>query len=148
MERVLDTGGMPTHRERSSASDVQRDRALLRDALPAVLALVVIQVGLGVAVSGSSEGGWSLLWWLLPLLPAAWLGWAQSRSVRRADEFQRVQQLAAMAVGFGVMLMLSLAGGLLAAAGIGGQVRWLQITFIGGLAAWLVSLAVAERGTR
>jgi len=77
---------------------------------------------------------------LLPVLPAMWLGWIQARSLGRADEFQRVAQLEALAVGFGVAMFLSLVGGLLVGAGAGTGAQFLQITFIGGIVAWAAAL--------
>ena len=71
------------------------------------------------------------------------------RSLRRADEFQRVHQLTALAVGFAATVMLSLAGSLLVAGtGSGDQAQWLQITFIGGVLSWLAALAVVTRRDR
>jgi hypothetical protein len=39
------------------------------------------------------------------------LVWAQLRSLRRADEFERVMQREAMAIGFGAVIVVALAGG-------------------------------------
>lgn len=127
---------------RTSTSDVVRRRAFFRDVVPAVTFLVVTQ---GSLVLLDPDGGAStrnLVWSLLPLLPACWLGWAVLRSLERADELQRVVQLQAMAIGFGACVLLSLAGGLLDAAGIGTASQWLQITFIGGVLAWVGALGV------
>lgn len=127
-----------------SASDVRRQRALMRDVAPAVVALVLIEVFVMLGDPDTESGGWALLVWLLPLVPAAWLVLSQLRALRRADELQQRQQLAAMAVGFATMVMLSLAGSLLVAGSPdGNQAQWLQITFIGGILAWVAALAVA-----
>ena len=126
-----------------SASDIRRQAALTRDVVPAVVALVLIELAVTLADPDAEAGGWSLLLWMLPLLPAAWLVRSQLRALRRADELQQRQQLAAMAVGFATMVMLSLAGSLLVAGSPdGNQAQWLQITFIGGIAAWGLALAV------
>ena len=81
-------------------------------------------------------------------MPALWLVWAQLRSLRRADEYQRIAQLEAMAVGFATMIVLALVGGLLDAAGIGDPRQSLQITFIGGTLAWIAAGAVKARAAR
>ena len=97
------------------------------------------------------DGGanaWNLLWSFLPLVPAGWLVWAQLRSLRRADEYQRIVQLEAMAIGFGTVIVLSLAGGLLDGAGIGDPRQSLQVTFILGILAWIAALAIKTRQAR
>lgn len=136
----------PDH-DRRSTSDHQRDRATLREATPAVLALVAVQASL---LAGDPDGSSaaSTAWSLLPLVPFAWLVWIQVRSLRRADERQRGLQLSALAVGFGATMVLALAGGLLDGADLGSPAQSLQLTFIGGMAVWLVSLAFLSRPAR
>ncbi len=128
--------------ERPSRSDRRRNRAALSDALPAVIVLVVLQAGVEII---DPEGTANTIWSLLPLLPALWLVWAQGRNLGRADEFQRILQLEAMAIGFGATMVLALTGGLLDAADVGDPRQSLQITFIGGLLSWLAALAVKGR---
>ena len=106
---------------------------------------MVLQGSLILLNPQGGEGGWYLLWSLSPLVPALWLMWTQLRSVRRADEYQRVILLEAMSIGFGVVLLLSLVGGLLDAAGLGDPAQSLQITFIAGILAWVGALAVRLR---
>ena len=72
--------------------------------------------------------------------PAIWLGRVQWRALRRSDEFQRIAQLEAMAVGFAVAMLAALIGGLLHAADLGSTAQWLQITFIGGILTWATTL--------
>jgi len=108
-------------------------------------ALVVLQGSLILVNPQGGGGGWYFLWSLSPLIPALWLVWTQLRSVRRADEYQRVILLEAMSIGFGVVLILSLAGGLLDGAGVGDPAQSLQITFIAGILAWVGALAVKFR---
>ena len=122
---------------RTSTSDVVRRRVFLRDVAPAVTFLVAAQGSLVLLDPDGGASARNLVWSLLPLLPACWLCWALLRNLRRADEFQRVLQLQAMAIGFGACVLLSLASGLLDAAGIGTASQGLQITFIGGVLAWL-----------
>ena len=115
----------------------------MRDVVPAVVALVLVELFVTLVDLDAEAGGWALLLWMLPLVPAAWLVRSQLRAVRRADEFQRGQQLAAMAVGFAATVMLSLAGSLLVSGSADADpAQWLQITFIGGVLAWVVTLAV------
>jgi hypothetical protein len=77
-----------------------------------------------------------------PLAAALWLVWAQMRSLRRSDEYQRKVQLEAMAIGFGTVMLLALAGGLLDAAQIGDPRQSLQVTFIAGILTWIAALAI------
>ena len=122
----------------------------MRDLWPGMLALVLAQGSLIVLdpeVNGTADA-WIVAWSLLPLLPAAWLVWAQLRSLRRADEYQRTLQLEAMSIGFGAVILLALAGGLLDAADIGDPAQWLQLTFIGGILTWVTALAIKARPGR
>ena len=134
--------------ERKSTSDVARDRAALRDGLPALVALVVLQGSLVMLDPDGQASAWNVAWGILPLVPALWLVWAQVRSLRRADELQRTVQLEAMAIGFGAVVMLAFAGGVLDAAGVGDPRQSLQVTFIGGTLAWIGALAVTSRRAR
>lgn len=134
--------------QRRSASDVERDQAAMRDVAPAMVALIAVQ---GSLILLDPDGGASLanvVWSLLPLLPFAWLVWAQVRSLRRADERQRILQLSAMATGFAVVMVIALAGGLLDGAGLGSPRQSVQLVFIGGTLAWLGSLAYLLRPSR
>jgi hypothetical protein len=137
-----------TSGERRSTSDVARDRALLRDIAPGLVALVVTQGSLVVLDPDGTASGWNVVWSLLPMIPAAWLVWAQLRSLKRADEYQRVVQLEALAIGFGAVTMLALLGGLLDAAGIGDPRQSLQVTFIAGILVWIGALAVKTSRVR
>jgi hypothetical protein len=131
-----------TSENRKSLSDQARDRATIRDVVPGLVALVVVQASLVMLDPDAGASGWNLFWSLLPLLPVLWLVWAQLRSLGRADEFQRMMQLEAMAIGFGTVVVLAMTGGLLDAAGIGNPAQSLQITFIGGILAWVGALGV------
>ena len=137
-----------TNQERRSASDLSRDRALLRDIAPGLVALVVTQAGLLILDPDGNASAWNVVWSLLPMVPALWLVWAQVRGLRRADEYQRVMQLEAMAIGFGAVTMLALLGGLLDGAGIGDPRQSLQITFIVGILVWIGALAVKTSRSR
>lgn len=139
---------MPNADDRSSKSDAARSLAARRDVLPAVAALLLAQGGLMVV--DPDEGGniASVAWAMLPLIPVLWLGWAQLRALGRADELQRIVQLEAMAIGFGTMVVLAMAGGLLQAAGRGDARQSLQVVFIGGTLSWLAGFAFRSRRTR
>lgn len=127
--------------ERVSTSDLARGRATARETWPGLVALIVLQGTLLAADPGQQARGWVLAWSLSPIVAAGWLAWAQLRSLRRADELQRMVQLEALAVGFGAMCLLALAGGLLDAAGIGDPRQSLQVTFIAGVLVWSAALA-------
>jgi hypothetical protein len=137
-----------TNKERRSASDVARDKAMLRDIAPGLVALVVTQGSLVILDPDGQDGPWNVVWSLLPLLPALWLVWAQLRGLKRADEYQRVMQLEALAIGFGAVIILALLGGLLDAAGIGDPRQSLQITFIVGIVVWVGALALKSSRAR
>jgi hypothetical protein len=128
--------------ERTSRSDVMRQRAFRNDVVPAMALLVVTQGSLLLLDPDAGASVWNVVWSLLPMVPAGWLVWAQLRSLRRADEYQRLIALQAMAVGFGAVILLALLGGLLDAAGIGSAAQSLQITFIAGVLTWIGALGV------
>jgi hypothetical protein len=137
-----------TQRERRSTSDIVRDRAAVRDLAPGVVVLVALQASLVMVDPDGRSSAWNLAWSLLPLAPALWLGWAQVRGLRRADEYQRTVQLEAMAIGFGAVVLLAMTGGLLDAGGIGNPRQSLQVTFIAGILVWLAALAVKTARAR
>ena len=70
-----------TNSERRSSSDVARDRAMLRDIAPGLVALVITQGSLVLLDPDGRTSGWHVVWALLPLIPALWLVWAQLRSL-------------------------------------------------------------------
>ncbi len=80
----------------------------------------------------SVRDSWNLVWSLLPLLPVAWLVSALLRSLRRADEYQRMVQLEALAIGFATVMIVALAGSLLDVASVGDARQSLQITLSPG----------------
>jgi hypothetical protein len=134
--------------ERKSRSDRARDQAARRDILPAVVLLLAVQASL-IALDPDGRGSaGNLAWSLLPAIPAIWLVWSQLRGLRRADDRQRMMQLEAMAVGFGAVIFLSFAGGLLDAASIGSARQSLQVTFIVGTLAWVLALVIGARRQR
>jgi hypothetical protein len=135
-------------RERKSSSDVARDHAAVRDVVPALVALLVLQGSLILLNPRGDVTVGYLLWAFSPLAPALWLVWAQYRGLRRADEYQRAVQLESMAIGFGAVILLSLTGGLLDAAGIGDPRTSLQVTFTGGVLIWVSALMIRTSRAR
>lgn len=136
---------MRSEPDRVSSLERRQNKAALRDALPAVVALVASQALVASLELDVDSNRWHLLLSLTPLLPAAWLGWAQLRSLRRADEYQRIAQLEAMSVGFAVAMFVALTGGLVEGADVGSSVQFLQLTFIMGILFWVAALAIRSR---
>jgi hypothetical protein len=136
---------MHTRHHQTSEFDRRQNRAGLRDAIPAVVALVVSEVIVASLDLHGDTNRWHLAVALLPLIPASWLAWVQWRVLRRSDEFQRIAHLEALAIGFAVAMLAALTGGLLDAANVGSTAQWLQITFIGGVLGWVAALALRLR---
>ena len=86
--------------ERKSKLERRQDRAALRDAVPAVVALVVLEGIVAAFDLDADSNGWHLVISLSPLLAGVWLAWVQLRTLRRCDEYQRTMHLEAMSVGF------------------------------------------------
>lgn len=120
---------------RKSRSDLERDRAVWRDLL-AGFALLAVVFGAMFATDADGPSFASAAWSLLTLIGAVLLLRAEVRRLRRADEYPRTLQLEALAFGFAVVVLLTLAAGLLDAAGLGDPRQSLQISFIGGILAW------------
>jgi hypothetical protein len=139
--RLIDT-------ELKSASDTRRMHAAWRDAVPALALLVVTQGSLIWRNPGRPTSALGVGWALSPLIAVAWLAWSQLRVMRRADELQRLVQLKAMAIGFGVMSILMMGVALLHAAQIGDLAQQTQITLIVGVLAWVAVLAAGMRQPR
>ena len=136
---------MSSESNRVSNLERRQSRAALRDALPAVVALVASEALVASLELDADSNRWHLVVSLIPLLPAAWLGWVQLRSLRRSDEFQRIAQLEAMSVGFAAAMFVALTGGLLEAADVGSSTQFLQLTFIVGILCWVAALAIRLR---
>lgn len=134
--------------DQTSQSDRERNRAEMRDSLPAVALLVAAQGVLLVLEPGRRADAGNLVWAFLSLLGLLGLVWAQQRSLRRADEYQRIVKLEAMAVGFAVFVVLAFGAGLLDGMGYGNPRQSFQITSIAGVLAWTAALAVKTRRAR
>ena len=133
-----------TQSSRESRSDVERKRAAWRDALPGLAVLALAAVAMFVFdVPGPNAG--TGVWAVLMLAATGLLMWAEVRSLQRADEYQRMLQLQALAVGFAVVVVLLQVASLLVAAQLMDARQGLQISFIGGLVAWLGVRALKAR---
>jgi hypothetical protein len=124
---------------RDSTSDLRRGRAELWDWLPAVASLVVLSVISELRAFGSDDS-LKLFWSLLNLIPGLLIVRVVIRNLRRADEYQRVAQLEALAVGFGAMMLAIYTIGLLQAAGVGDLRQLVQISFIASMVIWIATL--------
>jgi hypothetical protein len=131
--------------ERKSELQQRQDRAGLRDAVPAVIALVLLEVVVVLVDPDVEVHPWQLLIVLSPLLAGVWLGWVQMRTLRRSDEYQRTMQLEAMSIGFGVAMLVAMTGGLLDGADVGSTSQYLQLTFIAGILSWVGAFAIRMR---
>lgn len=140
---VLYTQHMP--RERKSKLQQSQDRAAIRDAVPAVVALIVLEGAVALLDLDVDSHPWQLVVALSPLLAGLWLAWVQLRTLRRSDEYQRTMHLEAMSIGFGVAMLVAMAGGLLDGADVGSTSQFLQLTFIAGILSWVGALAIRMR---
>lgn len=131
---------MASRGERKSSSDRARARAAGRELLPGLLLLAVTEVSLFVGDPDATAGAGELVWSLSPLAAIGLLAWGQVRVVRRSDEFERIQQLSAMAVGFGVLVVCLAGVGVLLAADLGDATQLTQLTFTAGVVAWIGTL--------
>jgi hypothetical protein len=128
-----------------SQLDRNHDRATVRDALPAVAALVCAQLVVAAADLDAQTHRWHLLISLSPVVACVWLAWVVRAMVHRADEYQRTLQLEALGAGFAAAMLTAAAGGALDAIDVGSSSQFLQLTFIVGILVWIVALA---RGLR
>jgi hypothetical protein len=133
--------------KRPSRSDRIRNRAQIRDWLPALACIGLLAVIGDLGLFGAN-GSWKLFWSLLNLAPALWIVRAVVRSLRRADEYQRLAQLEALAVGFGTLMMAVFTAGLLDAGGAGDARQSMQIAFIGSTLVWIATLLAKTQRTR
>jgi hypothetical protein len=133
------------HRERSSTSDVARQRSASRDLAAGVVVLIVSEMSLIVSDPDASAGPWHLAWALSPLVGIGLLVWAQVRILGRADELERADEMFAMATGFGVVIAALAAVGVLQAAEVGDARQQMQITTGLGITAWIVVALLRRR---
>jgi hypothetical protein len=128
-----------------SEGDKARRRAYLNEFVPGIVGYGLVLAAVLAFVDEESSTAW--IWMLAPLVPSAWIIRAVARDLRRGDEFTRLRQLEAMAVGFGAMVATSLTLGFLGVAGIETRAAgW--ICYGVGMAAWGVTVAVRSRADR
>lgn len=135
----------PTADSRHSSNELARRRAASRDLAPGLVVLVVSQMSLIAFDPEASTGGWHLAWALSPLIGIGLLIWAQLRMLRRSDERERVVELSAMAIGFGVVITALAALGVLQGAEIGDLRQQTQITTFLGVGSWVLALLLLRR---
>lgn len=135
-----------SNEDRHSRNEQARRRAASRDLVPGMVLLVASQASLIASDPDASASGWHLAWTLSPLVGIGLLVWAQFRMLGRADERERVVELSAMAVGFGVLITALAALGVLQAADIGDVRQQLQIVTMLGIAAWVIASTLLRRG--
>src|SRR3712207_39095 len=131
-------------RSRESYSDVERTRAAWRDAIPG-LAVLALAVGAMFVFDDPGPNAGTGIWAVLMLAATGLFMWAEVRSLQRADEYQRLLQLQALAVGFAVVVVLLQAASVLVAAQVMDARQGLQISFVGGLVGWLGVRALKAR---
>jgi hypothetical protein len=129
---------------RESRSDVDRTRAAWRDALPGLAVLALAAVAM-FAFDDPGPNAGTGIWAVLMLAATGLFMWAEVRSLQRADEYQRMLQLQALAVGFAVVVVLLQVASLLVATQLMDARQGLQISFLGGLAGWLGVRALKAR---
>lgn len=147
MPKVLYVLRMKRSLERVSRSDEIRSRAEIRDWLPAAAGIVLLS-GISELGAFGSDGSWKLFWSLLNLAPVLWIVRAVVRSLSRADEYQRVAQLEAMAIGFGTLMLAIFTVGLLQAGGVGDLRQLVQISFVASTLIWIAALLFKTQRTR
>lgn len=109
--------------------------------MPGLVLLFLTEATLIVGDPDAGAGAGELVWSLSPLLAIALLTWGQVRVLRRADELERLRQLTAMSVGFGVLVVSLAAVGVLLAADLGDATQLTQLTFAAGVVVWIGTLA-------
>ncbi len=130
-----------------SQSDRRRNRAEMRDSLPA-FALTVAAVGIMILVDPEGLSSGNVIWAAVQIAVVLWMVWVQARSLTRADEYQRVVRLEALAIGFATVMVMLVAAGVLEALGIGNPRQSLQATTMAGALAWMVAHGLLTRKTR
>jgi hypothetical protein len=129
---------------RRSEGDRARARAYNREFWPAMAAYVVVLAA--VVTWGGLDGHspWRFVWALAPVLPAACTVGVVLRHVRRVDEYQRVQLLQSLAVGFAVAMLTAITLGFLSVAGLRlAEAPW--IVYGAGMLGWAVTGICAGR---
>jgi hypothetical protein len=133
MTSKLDTLSGPTER--------QRTRRFALQFLAGMLAYAVVLAASLIWGDLDGDDPIRLVWALAPIVPLAGVSVILIRYVLHADEFETVQTLKSLAVGFVATMLLAVVAGLLAVAGveIPGLGWWL---YGAGMLTWLVATIV------
>ena len=127
--------------KRDSLSDVRRGRAELWDWMPVAATFLPLTLIFELRAFGSDDS-LKLFWSLLNVIPALLIVRVVVRNLRRADEYQRVAQLEALAIGFGAMMMAVFTIGLLQAGEVGNLRQLVQISFVASMLIWIGALII------
>jgi hypothetical protein len=127
--------------KRDSQSDVRRVRAEAWDWLPVAATLLPLSLISELRAFGSDDS-LKLFWSLLNVVPALLIVRVVVRSLRRADEYQRIAQLEALAIGFGTIMVAIFTIGLLQAAEVGDLRQLVQISFGASMLIWIGALII------
>ena len=137
----------PSAEKRSSEIDERQARAQLRDSLPGIALILGGMAILGL-VDPEGLSPWNVSWAIVALGSVGWFVWVEARTLRRADEYQRIMRLEALAVGFATVMVLSFAGGLLDELGVVRARESLSVTVPAGIVAWATALGVKTKRAR
>lgn len=131
---------------RMSEGDRDRLRTYHREFFPGILVYGVVVVATAIAVGDDPSMPKRLLL-LLPLLPALWSARAIARSLGRADEFERANQLEAMAIGFGAAMVGAMTVGFLGMHADPNRFNQVSpwIIYSVGMIAWGLTLGLKNR---
>lgn len=131
------------HEPKLSAADRRERTQYLKEFGPAIGGYVVVLIAVLTLVDEDADG--ARVWYLLPVVPMVFAGLAVYRSVQRSDEYGRLVQLEAMALGFAAAMLAAVTIGFLGVTGVAWTFAgWL--VFGAGMFTW--ALAVGLRGAR
>ena len=130
-----------------SQSERRRTRAEMRESFPAV-AMSLAAFGILVLVDPDGLTPLNVVWAVLSIASVMGFVWAQVRSLRRADEYQRMVRLEAIAIGFGTVIVLSFTAGMLNALGVGEPRQFYEPVFIVGVVVWAAAHGIKSRRAR
>jgi hypothetical protein len=100
-----------------SAGDIRRKRAYFKEFVPA---MVLYSLAVGVGTSLGPDTTAKKVFFMSATMGAALLGtWAIIRSLKRLDEYERAMTYQAMAISFGVAMIVALFIALAASARLG-----------------------------
>lgn len=74
--------------------------------------------------------------------------WVQVRSLRRADEYNRIVGMEALAIGFATVMVLCFAANYVDALGVGDPRQSFHVTAAAGMLAWAIAHGLKTRHAR